>query len=87
MVVMGVEQGQCAAETIVRLKHETTTTMSHAALATRAEYLRFAPEGSLQAVKWTKLAEKLYGEPAAASANPSSFMVAGAGFEPATFGL
>jgi Zn-dependent peptidase ImmA (M78 family) len=63
MVVMGVEQGQCTAETIVRLKHETTTTMSHAALAKRAEYLRFAPEGSLQAVKWTKLTEKLYGEP------------------------
>jgi len=63
MAAMGVEQGQCAAETIVRLKHETTTTMSYAALAKRAEYLRFAPEDSLQAVKWTKLAEELYGEP------------------------
>jgi Zn-dependent peptidase ImmA (M78 family) len=63
MVAMGVEQGQCAAATIVRLKHETATTMSYAALAKRAEYLRFAPEGSLQAVKWTKLAEKIYGEP------------------------
>jgi len=37
--------------------------MSYTSLAKRAEYLRFAPEGSLQAVKWAKLTEKLYGEP------------------------
>jgi Zn-dependent peptidase ImmA (M78 family) len=60
---MGVLQGQCDAETMVRLKHETATTMSYAALAKRAEYLGFAAKGSLQAVKWTKLAEELYGEP------------------------
>ena len=63
MAAMGVEEGHCAAETIVRLKHEIATTMSYAALAKRAEYFRFATEGSLQAVKWTKLAEELYGEP------------------------
>lgn len=63
LAVMGVAQGQCAAETMVRLKHETATTMSYAALAKRAEYLGFAAKGALQTVKWTTLAEELYGEP------------------------
>src|SRR5262249_29695424 len=63
LVAMGVAQGQCTASTIVRLKHETATTMSYAALAKRAQYLRFASEGSLNNVKWTKLSEELYGQP------------------------
>jgi len=63
LAAMGGDQGRCTAETIVHLKHETDTTMSHAALAKRAEYLKYAPEGSLQTVKWTKLSEDLYGEP------------------------
>jgi hypothetical protein len=40
---MGVPQGQCAPEMLVRLKHETQTTLSYAALAKRAEFLTFVP--------------------------------------------
>ncbi len=60
---MGVRMGSCSAETLVRLKHETQTTLSYAALAKRAEFLEFANEGAFAKVKWTKLAERMYGEP------------------------
>ncbi|HEX9431071.1 MAG TPA: ImmA/IrrE family metallo-endopeptidase [Candidatus Bathyarchaeia archaeon] len=61
--VLGVGKGQCEAETLVKLKHETQTTLSYAALVKRAEYLKFVPKGSFARMKWTKLALKLYGEP------------------------
>jgi Zn-dependent peptidase ImmA (M78 family) len=50
-------------ELLVRLKHETRTTLSYAGLAKRAEYLGFAPVGSLAKIKWKKLEEQIYGEP------------------------
>jgi hypothetical protein len=48
---------------LVRLKRETQTTLSYTGLAKRAEFLNFAPAGSLARVAWKKLEEQLYGEP------------------------
>jgi Zn-dependent peptidase ImmA (M78 family) len=59
---MGVGQGECTEETIVRIKRETRTTLSHTGLAKRATYLGFA-SGSFEKVAWKKLEEKIYGPP------------------------
>ncbi len=57
---MKVKRGYCDAEMIVKLKHQTRTTLSYAGLAIKAERLRYAPSGSLTRLKgWRKL-EKLY---------------------------
>lgn len=60
---MGIGPRQCTPEVLVRLKHETETTLSYAGLAKRAEFLNFAPAGSLAKVQWKKLEEQIYGEP------------------------
>lgn len=60
---IGVERGSCTAQDIVKLKRETQTTLSYAGLEKRAEFLGFAPSGSLKGVKWKKLEESIYGEP------------------------
>jgi Zn-dependent peptidase ImmA (M78 family) len=64
LTAQGVRKGECKAEVLVRLKHDTQTTLSYASLAKRAEFLKFAPQGSLAGTKWKKLAETIYGEPA-----------------------
>jgi Zn-dependent peptidase ImmA (M78 family) len=57
---MKVKRGCCDAEMIVKLKHQTRTTLSYAGLAIKAERLRYAPSGSLTRLRgWRKL-EKLY---------------------------
>jgi hypothetical protein len=60
---MGVGLGRCSAEDIVRLKHDTETTLSYSSLAKRAGIMRFAPPCSLARIRWTALAEKMFGEP------------------------
>ena len=60
---MGIGPRQCTPEVLVRLKQETQTTLSYAGLAKRAEFLNFAPAGSLAKVPWKKLEEQIYGEP------------------------
>lgn len=55
--------GECTAETLVRLKHDSRTTLSYAGLVKRAEFLGFARRGSLIDVKWKRLEENIYGEP------------------------
>jgi hypothetical protein len=60
---MGVGPRQCTPEALVRLKRETQTTLSYTGLAKRAEFLGFAPAGSLVRVPWKKLEAQLYGEP------------------------
>jgi|SRR5579872_1348960 len=60
---MGIGVGACTAESIVRLKRETRTTLSYAGLVKRAEFLGFAESGALQGVKWKKLEESIYGPP------------------------
>lgn len=58
----GVSTGCCTPETIVQMKHETQTTLSHAALSKRAAFFRFAPN-EFKAIGWTALTEKMYGVP------------------------
>jgi Zn-dependent peptidase ImmA (M78 family) len=60
---MKIVPGQCTPEALVRLKHETRTTLSYAGLAKRAEFMSFAATGSLNKVKWKKIEEEIYGEP------------------------
>ncbi len=59
----GILRGQCTPETIVRLKHDTRTTLSHQGLAKRATRLQFAEAGALDRVQWEKLKLQIYGEP------------------------
>lgn len=60
---MGIGYGQCTPERLVRLKHQTETTLSYAGLTKKAEFMRFAPAGSFAKVKWKQLDEQIYGEP------------------------
>jgi Zn-dependent peptidase ImmA (M78 family) len=60
---MKIAPRQCTSEVLVRLKHDTRTTLSYAGLAKRAEFMGFAVEGSLDRVKWKKIEEEIYGEP------------------------
>ncbi len=60
---MGIGKNECDAETLVRLKHETRTTLSYAGLAKRAEFMGYAPKGSLPNSGWKKLEEEIYGVP------------------------
>ena len=60
---MGIRHGQCAAESLVRLKHDTQTTLSYTGLAKRAVFLGFAMSGAFDKVQWKKLEEHIYGEP------------------------
>lgn len=59
----GVKAGECSPEALVRLKHDTRTTLSYAGLAKRATFLKLAPAGSLEKIRWKNLEEQLYGEP------------------------
>jgi Zn-dependent peptidase ImmA (M78 family) len=59
----GILRGSCTAEVIVRLKHDTKTTLSYQGLAKRADRLHFAEAGSLNRVPWKKLEQQIYGEP------------------------
>lgn len=60
---MQVPIGACTGEHIVRLKHDTGTTMSFTGLAKRATRLRFAAPGALDGVQWKKLDVEIFGEP------------------------
>jgi Zn-dependent peptidase ImmA (M78 family) len=60
---MNVPDGACTAEVIVRLKHETKTTLSYTGLVKKAEWLKFAPQGSLPQTGWKRLEEQIYGIP------------------------
>lgn len=59
----GIEPGQCQPEDLVRLKHETQTTLSYAGLAKRAVFTGLASASSVANIRWKKLEETLYGEP------------------------
>jgi hypothetical protein len=60
---MGVGYGGCNPEHLVRLKHDTKTTLSYAGLAKRATFMQFAVTGVFTGVRWKKLEEKIYGVP------------------------
>jgi Zn-dependent peptidase ImmA (M78 family) len=55
---MAIQRGSCGAETLVRLKSETRTTLSYAALAIKAERLQFAPRASVTKIKTWRALER-----------------------------
>ncbi|MCC6661390.1 MAG: ImmA/IrrE family metallo-endopeptidase [Phycisphaerales bacterium] len=59
----GVAAGSCSAEDLVRLKHDTRTTLSYAGLAKRAVFMNLALPAALANVRWKKLEEQMFGEP------------------------
>jgi Zn-dependent peptidase ImmA (M78 family) len=60
---IGVRAGSCQAADLVRLKHESQTTLSYAGLAKRAVFFQFAPKGSFDKVQWQKIEASIYGIP------------------------
>lgn len=60
---VGAKPGQATEEQLIRLKRESATTLSYAAIRKKAEWLRFIPKGAFLKTKWKKLEEKLFGEP------------------------
>jgi hypothetical protein len=58
-----IGRGECDAAAIVRLKHETRTTLSYTSLAKRAMLFGYAPKGSLERISWRAVEEQLFGEP------------------------
>lgn len=63
LALMGVTRGACTPEHLVRLKHDTQTTLSYSGLAKRCEFMGFSQPGSLARIRWKKLEEEIYGPP------------------------
>lgn len=63
LTAMGVEGSSCAAEHLVRLKHETRTTLSFEGLAKRAKFMGLALANAFDGVQFKKLEERMYGKP------------------------
>lgn len=60
---MGVTSGSCMPEHLVRLKHETRTTLSYQGLAKRAEFMGLANPGTFDRIQFKKLEEQMFGKP------------------------
>lgn len=60
---LGVAEGHCTAETLVRVKHQTKTTLSYSGLSKLATWLGFAPKGSLPKTGWKRLEDHILGVP------------------------
>jgi Zn-dependent peptidase ImmA (M78 family) len=58
----GIFKGLCTPDDIVRLKHETQTTLSHLAIAIRLSRLGWATPESIKGIKWNNLRDSLYPE-------------------------
>lgn len=63
MLARGCRKGGCTPELLVRLKRETRSTLSYAALVKRAEWCEFAGTGSLKRTPWQRLEAEIYGPP------------------------
>jgi len=63
MTDRGFDDGACTAEQLVRLKAETATTLSYAALVKRAEWCKFSPKGALARTKWRQVEQEVFGRP------------------------
>jgi Zn-dependent peptidase ImmA (M78 family) len=59
----GVQNGGCTAEDLVRLKHDTQTSLSCAALAKKAYRFGFAPAKAFDKIAWRKMERDIFGEP------------------------
>jgi len=58
---IGIRSGCCTPEHLVRLKHETKTTMHYASMVKRVDFLGFAPSTQFAKVGWRKLEERIFG--------------------------
>jgi Zn-dependent peptidase ImmA (M78 family) len=58
-----IQPGKCTAADLVRLKHDTATSLSYAALAKKAYRFGFAPSQSFDKAPWRQLERELFGEP------------------------
>lgn len=63
MAEIAVAHGACRPEHIIRVKRSTGTTLSYQGLVKRAEFLGFAPSGSLPRSGWRVLEEEIFGIP------------------------
>lgn len=68
---VGIRHGCCTPELLVRLKHETRTTMHYASMIKRIDFLGVAPASQFAKVGWRKLEERLYGPPFRRPRRPS----------------
>jgi Zn-dependent peptidase ImmA (M78 family) len=59
----GVKPGACTAEDLVRLKHDTGTSLSCAALAKKAYRFNFAAKDTFEKAPWKKIELQIFGEP------------------------
>jgi len=62
MQARDIGKGMCSPEDIVRLKHETRTTLSHAGIALRAQRLGYGLPEAFGGIKWDTLRDELYPE-------------------------
>lgn len=63
MAQMGIGLLGCTAESLVRVKHETKTTLSYTGLSKLAVWLGFSGEGALPKTGWQNLEAQIYGLP------------------------
>jgi Zn-dependent peptidase ImmA (M78 family) len=61
LAAMGVDRGRLVAESLVRLKVTSRTSLSYAGLIKRAVFRGYCKPGALDAVGWKALERKLYG--------------------------
>ncbi len=63
LTAAGVKFGQCSAEDIIRLKHQSKTTLSFTSLGKKAMILGYSPPHALDDIRWHQLNKQIYGEP------------------------
>lgn len=63
LLLLGINKDNFKPEHILELKRSNDTTLSHQSLAKRVMFLKIAPKGSLEDIKWIKLEEAIYGAP------------------------
>lgn len=57
-----IAKGMCTPEDVVRLKHETKTTLSHTGIALRVQRLGYGLPENFNSIKWDTLRDELYPE-------------------------
>src|SRR5206468_1314273 len=57
-----INRGDVDAPAVIKLKHETRTTLSYAALVKRFEFFEFVAPKTFAKVRWKKLEETIYGD-------------------------
>ena len=59
----GIRPGCCTPELIVRLKHDTKTTLHYAGMVKRFDFLGFAAARDFAKTRWRVIEERLFGPP------------------------